>query len=117
MDRYRVKPGTTVDLSASDPNDKSAFDESKKSGQDRLKELVADLDTAQELLYAEHRHKVLVVLQGWTLAERRDDPSRVSGRQSARSSCRQLQGADARRTGPRLFMADRTRKCPARARW
>jgi PPK2 family polyphosphate:nucleotide phosphotransferase len=64
VDRYRVKPGATVDLSAFDPNEKSAFDESKKSGQDRLKELVADLDTAQELLYAEHRHKVLVVLQG-----------------------------------------------------
>jgi len=32
MQRYRVKPGSRVDLSQWDPNDKSAFPMKKKAG-------------------------------------------------------------------------------------
>jgi PPK2 family polyphosphate:nucleotide phosphotransferase len=63
MDRYRVEPGSRVDLSEWDPNDKSAFPVKKKEGRKRLLELNERLEELQELLYAEHEHKVLIVLQ------------------------------------------------------
>ena len=63
MDRYRVKPGSRVDLCEWDPNDKSAFPTKKKDGRKRLLELNEQLEELQELLYAEHEHKVLIVLQ------------------------------------------------------
>ncbi len=64
MNRYRIKPGTRVDLDQFDPNDKSDFDGDKKEGESKLDELCQQLDSLQELLYAEHEHKVLIVLQG-----------------------------------------------------
>ena len=63
MDRYRVKPGSRVDLSEWDPSDKGAFPEGKNEGRKRLLELNQRLEELQELLYAEHKHKVLIVLQ------------------------------------------------------
>jgi PPK2 family polyphosphate:nucleotide phosphotransferase len=63
MDRYRVKPGSRVDLGEWDPNDKGAFPGKKKEGRKRLLELNQRLEELQELLYAEHKHKVLIVLQ------------------------------------------------------
>jgi PPK2 family polyphosphate:nucleotide phosphotransferase len=64
MNRYRVEPGKKVKLSEIDPNDKSAFDGDKQKGDDELLRLTQRLDALQELLYAEHKHKVLIVLQG-----------------------------------------------------
>lgn len=64
MNRYRVEPGTPIDLSQWDPNDRSAFPEGKKAGKRHLLELNEALETLQELLYAEGKHKVLIVLQG-----------------------------------------------------
>jgi PPK2 family polyphosphate:nucleotide phosphotransferase len=64
MKRYRVKPGTRVDLSEHNPADKSAFDGGKTKGQEATLDLNRHLEELQELLYAEHEHKVLVVLQG-----------------------------------------------------
>lgn len=63
MDHYRVKPGSSIDLSASDPADTSAFLKDKDEGKKRLLELNRSLEELQELLYAEHKHKVLIVLQ------------------------------------------------------
>ena len=63
MVRYRVTPGSRVDLGEWDPNDKSAFPGKKKEGRKRLLELNEQLEELQELLYAEHKHKVLIVLQ------------------------------------------------------
>jgi PPK2 family polyphosphate:nucleotide phosphotransferase len=63
MDRYRITPGTAVDLSAHDPNDTSAFDGDKAAAQERTNEINRDLERLQELMYAEGRRKVLVVLQ------------------------------------------------------
>jgi len=63
MERYRVKPGTRVNLSKWDPKDKSVFPVKKKEGRKRLLELNERLEELQELLYAEHKHKVLIVLQ------------------------------------------------------
>lgn len=63
MERYRVQPGAQVDLSQWDPNEKCAFEGGKKAGKQALKVLNRRLEALQELLYAEHKHKVLVVLQ------------------------------------------------------
>lgn len=63
MEKYRIQPGESVDLSKWDPNDKSAFQLNKKDGKKLLLELNDELETLQELLYAEGKHKVLIVLQ------------------------------------------------------
>jgi PPK2 family polyphosphate:nucleotide phosphotransferase len=63
MQRYRVRPNDQVDLSGWDPNDNTAFEGSKKDAQERLKELNSELATLQEILYAEHKQKILIVLQ------------------------------------------------------
>jgi len=64
MQRYRVPPGTTVDLQDWDPGDTAAYHGDKDEGEERLDKLNDDLEELQELLYAEHKHKLLVVLQG-----------------------------------------------------
>jgi PPK2 family polyphosphate:nucleotide phosphotransferase len=63
MDKYRVKPGHKIKLSDYDPEDKSQFAGGKKKAERRLAELVQKLDELQEVLYAEHKHKILIVLQ------------------------------------------------------
>jgi PPK2 family polyphosphate:nucleotide phosphotransferase len=64
MERYRVKPGTKVKLSEHDPDDTREFKGGKEDARDVLDELTDRLEAVQELLYAEHKHKLLVVLQG-----------------------------------------------------
>jgi PPK2 family polyphosphate:nucleotide phosphotransferase len=64
LDRYRVQPGTHVDLNEFDPQDSSAFAGDKDAGKLRLKALNDELESLQELLFAEGKRKVLVVLQG-----------------------------------------------------
>ena len=60
--RYRVKTGKRVHLEQIDPDEtklagkKEAADENEK-----IQQRLADL---QELLYAEHKNKILIVLQG-----------------------------------------------------
>ncbi len=63
MDRYRVKPGTVVDLSAWDARETAAFDGRKRDGKIKARELTERLEALQELLYAEGKHKLLIVLQ------------------------------------------------------
>jgi len=63
MDRYLVQLGIKTDLGQWDPNDKSLFPISKKEGKKLLKDLNDELEDLQELLYAEGKHKVLIVLQ------------------------------------------------------
>lgn len=61
MTTYRVEPGSQVDLAEWDPGDRGKG--GKKAGKTQRSELRERLDELQALLYAEHRHKVLVVLQ------------------------------------------------------
>ena len=63
MKRYRVEPGKKFDLSKFDPNDDKAFKGDKEKGLKVLSKLNAELQVLQELLYAEQKHKVLIVLQ------------------------------------------------------
>ncbi len=63
MDRYRVIPGSQVDLGSWDPDDHALFPDGKHASKDRLKELRTDLRELQRVLWAEDKHKLLVVLQ------------------------------------------------------
>ncbi len=64
MDRYRVKPGSKIALKEWDPEDKSAFAGGKEEAEKELQKLNQKLDALQDLLYAGHQHKLLVILQG-----------------------------------------------------
>lgn len=63
MKQHLVQPGKKVNLSECDPNDTSGFKGGKTKGLARVEALNTELETLQELLYAEHKHKVLIVLQ------------------------------------------------------
>jgi PPK2 family polyphosphate:nucleotide phosphotransferase len=60
---YRVAPGAQVKLAERDPNDRGGFDMDKDDGEKLLPKLSKQLESLQELLYAEGKHKVLIVLQ------------------------------------------------------
>ncbi len=61
--RYRIDPGPEVRLSDFDPNDTSGFEGKDEDEQKESKKLNEKLLQLQEMLYAEHEQKVLVVLQ------------------------------------------------------
>ncbi len=63
MLQYKVKPDSKVDLAKWNPNDTGEFKGGKEAGLAEVCKLTARLGELQELLYAEGRHKVLVVLQ------------------------------------------------------
>lgn len=63
MQQYKVKPDSKVDLSKWNPNDTGEFKGGKEAGLAEAGKLTARLGELQELLYAEGKHKVLVVLQ------------------------------------------------------
>ncbi len=63
LDNYRVKPGTKIKLSDWDPGDTGDFKGGKEAAQAELLPLNKKLEQLQELLYAEHRHKILILLQ------------------------------------------------------
>ena len=62
-DRYRVGPGSTLRLSAHDPADQSLFSGDKDDGRKETKALNKRLEALQEVLYAEGKRKILIVLQ------------------------------------------------------
>src|SRR5258708_11407316 len=64
MKKYRVRPGQKIALADFDPEDKSEFSGGKKDAVPELADLAGKLDKLQELLYAEHKNKILIVLQG-----------------------------------------------------
>ena len=66
MKQYRVAPKSKVELDDFDkwdPDDKGHFGVSKSQAEELLREMNARLEALQELLYAEGKHKVLIVLQ------------------------------------------------------
>jgi PPK2 family polyphosphate:nucleotide phosphotransferase len=68
MKKYIVKPGSKVDLSEWDPNDTGDFKGDKKDGQAEVAKLNSKMDALQDTLYAEHKHKILIILQGMDTA-------------------------------------------------
>ena len=63
MEKYRIKPDQKVNLSKMDPQEISQWDKSKKAGKKKVLELNKELEMLQEMLYAEHKHKILIVIQ------------------------------------------------------
>jgi len=63
MDRYRVLPDTEAGLAHRDPSERLTHHEGKKVGRKYLDALTLRLRDLQELLYAEGKYKVLMVLQ------------------------------------------------------
>ncbi|MDP2111258.1 MAG: polyphosphate kinase 2 family protein [Thiobacillus sp.] len=64
----RISPGTQVRLSDWDADDTDIIGKPKSDARDRLDEYRARLETLQELLYAEGKNKLLVVLQAMDTA-------------------------------------------------
>lgn len=64
MDRYRITDGRGFRLADWDPKETEGFDGDKAEARAELAELNFQLDDLQEQLYADGRHRVLVVLQG-----------------------------------------------------
>ena len=64
MKQYLVEPGTKVKLSNWDPNDTGDLKGGKQEGLAEVARLNKNLEELQEILYAEHKHQVLIVLQG-----------------------------------------------------
>ena len=64
----RIEPETKVRLSKWDADDTDTIGKDKSGARERLDEYRARLETLQELLYAEGRHKLLVVLQAMDTA-------------------------------------------------
>lgn len=64
LERYLVKPGTRTDLRKIDPGEKSLFSGKDKSAYDeQFQQLQDELRDMQKMLYAQNRHKILVVMQ------------------------------------------------------
>jgi PPK2 family polyphosphate:nucleotide phosphotransferase len=62
--RYRVEPGEKVDLGSIDPSDASLFNSGNKlESQTVFDELRDELQAHQKVLYAQNKHRVLIVLQ------------------------------------------------------
>lgn len=64
MNHYKVVSKKKVSLAAWDPDDCGEFVNQKDEARNKLEQLTKQLEALQELLYAEHKHKILVVLQG-----------------------------------------------------
>jgi len=67
MDTYRVDPGKKIRLSDYDSSACSHKDKADK-GAKQMEKLTVALHDFQERLYTEHRHKLLIVLQGMDTA-------------------------------------------------
>lgn len=63
MNKYKIKPNKKFNLKEHDPNSTSEFDGNKEKGEGIISELNARLEKLQELLFAEHKQKILIVLQ------------------------------------------------------
>ncbi|PKO18359.1 MAG: polyphosphate kinase [Chloroflexi bacterium HGW-Chloroflexi-10] len=61
--KYKIKQGDKVDLNKWDPNEISEWSGDKKKAKEKLLELNKKLEQLQELLYAQHKHKILIILQ------------------------------------------------------
>lgn len=64
MKKLHVKPGQKIHLRDFDPDDTSLAPGDKEETNAKSEKLTEKLTDLQELLFAEHKHKLLVVLQG-----------------------------------------------------
>jgi len=60
---FMVKPGTKVKLDEYETSGKKYFDDDKDTGEKDLLKYKGEIDRVQEILYAEHQQRLLIVLQ------------------------------------------------------
>ncbi len=64
LEKYVVKPGSDVDLGKLDPGEKSLFEDGgKEDSWPAFDELQEQLKELQKLVYAQNKHRILVVIQ------------------------------------------------------
>ena len=63
LEKYLVRPGQTFKLADRDTDDKSLFDGTKDEHGPFMRQLREDLKIQQNHLYAENKHRLLVVIQ------------------------------------------------------
>ncbi len=68
LERYRVSRPEKFQLSDIDPNDTFGLDLPKKEAKEQLEDTVKDISKLQEMLYAQDRWSVLVILQAMDAA-------------------------------------------------
>jgi PPK2 family polyphosphate:nucleotide phosphotransferase len=64
MNHLKINPNSKILLGEINANDSGEWEGKKEDAKKRLLELTIRLDQLQEILYAEHKHKVLIILQG-----------------------------------------------------
>lgn len=74
---YRVKPGHKVKLRSADAGDTSGIN--RGSAEEAVAQYAKELDELQNLLYAENRHALLVILQGMDAGGKDGTIRRVMG--------------------------------------
>jgi PPK2 family polyphosphate:nucleotide phosphotransferase len=63
MDEYRIEPGRRMSLKDIDPDDMGEWKDKKEKAQKEFLGLCAEIGELQEILFAEHKHKILIVFQ------------------------------------------------------
>ena len=63
MQQYRIDPEKPIKIKKLDTNDLGDWEGKKKDAQKAFKKLQKDLAELQEVLYAEQKHKILIILQ------------------------------------------------------
>ncbi len=61
--RYKIEPGAKVDFGKYDPDDTSGFEGKKDDEPGESAKLKSRLEELQEILWAEHKRKILIGLQ------------------------------------------------------
>jgi len=79
MERYRIKPHTKVHLAGHNPRDAGGLRGGKREGIRALTEITEELRELQLVLFAEHRQRLLVVLQGMDTSGKDGTISHVFG--------------------------------------
>jgi polyphosphate kinase 2 (PPK2 family) len=88
-----------------DPGDTSAFDGGEEEAEERLLKLNRQLEDLQELLYAEHKNRLLVALQAMDTGGKDGTIRHVFEELIRRGEGRLFQGAHTGRAGPRFPLA------------
>jgi PPK2 family polyphosphate:nucleotide phosphotransferase len=69
MENYQIKLHQKIDITKDfDPDDYGDWKGKKEKGQEKLIELQQELESLQQVLYAEHKHKILIIIQAMDTA-------------------------------------------------
>ncbi len=62
--KYMVEPGGKINLSKMNPAETALFEDGKKVALEKNEKMRSKIDSMQEMLYAQKKHRILIVLQG-----------------------------------------------------